>query len=141
MTAQLSIRAYKAADEETVTNLWNEAFPDSPPRNDPATDIRRKRAVQPELFLVGELDGQLVATAMAGYDGHRAWVYYVAVAKEYRRRDFGRAIMSEVERRLREFGAPKLNLQVRSSNAEVVAFYERLGYTIEDRVSMGKKLI
>ncbi|MFV9675660.1 MAG: GNAT family acetyltransferase, partial [Anaerolineales bacterium] len=81
-----------------------------------------------------------VGTAMAGFDGHRGWVYYVAVHPDYRRQGIGSALMSEVEAALAHHGCPKLNLQIRSSNAEVQAFYESLGYLIEDRISMGKQL-
>lgn len=134
------IRSYVEDDEPAVVDLWHEAFPDAPPWNDPVSNIRRKLPIQPELFLVGELNRRIVATAMAGFDGHRGWVYYVAVAKDCRRRKLGRAIMTEIEYRLRSFGVPKLNLQVRSTNRDVIAFYESLGFTIEDRVSMGKRL-
>ena len=77
---------------------------------------------------------------MAGYDGHRGWVYYVAVSPRRRRQGIGSALMKEVEARLAQFGCPKLNLQVRATNQEVVAFYQQLGYEVEQRVSMGKRL-
>ena len=105
-----------------------------------AEDIRRKLAVQPVLFLVGEWRGQVVATVLAGYDGHRGWVHLVAVDPRCRRRGFGTAVMAEAERRLAGLGCPKVNLQVRASNEAVVAFYQRLGYAVEPRVSMGKRL-
>jgi ribosomal protein S18 acetylase RimI-like enzyme len=82
----------------------------------------------------------IVGTAMAGYDGHRGWVYAVAVKPSHRRRGVGAALMARVEVALRAAGCPKLNLQVRASNRQAVAFYERLGYAVEDRVSMGKLL-
>jgi len=97
-------------------------------------------AVQPVLFLVGEWRGQVVATVLAGYDGHRGWVHLVAVDPRCRRRGFGTAVMAEAERRLAGLGCPKVNLQVRASNEAVVAFYQRLGYAVEPRVSMGKRL-
>jgi ribosomal protein S18 acetylase RimI-like enzyme len=121
-------------------SLWEEVFPDAPSWNDPASDIRRKLSVQRELFLVAELEGAVVGTAMGGYDGHRAWVYYVVVKPEARRQGVGTALMREVERLLREVGAGKLNLQIRGGNDKAVAFYGSLGYSIEDRVSMGKRL-
>ncbi len=98
-------------------------------------------AEQPELFLVGTVDGGLVATAMAGYDGHRGWVYYLAVAPGHRRKSFGRALMQEVERLLLARGCPKVNLQVREGNAEVLEFYRKLGYAVDERVSLGRRLI
>jgi ribosomal protein S18 acetylase RimI-like enzyme len=137
----LTIRPFEDQDEAAVVALWQAVFPDDPPRNDPRAIIRRKRRVQPELFLVGETDGRIVATVVTGYDGHRAWVHHVAVAADARRNGYGRALMAAAETRLRALGCPKLNLQVHRFNAEVVAFYEALGYTVEDRISMGKVLL
>jgi ribosomal protein S18 acetylase RimI-like enzyme len=134
------IRSFEEADEAAVVELWQVCFADDPPRNDPLQVIRRKREVQPELFFVGLVRDRLVCTAIAGYDGYRGWVYHVATAPEYRRRGLGRQMMHEVERRLARLGCPKLNLQVRATNDAVVAFYEALGYAIEDRVSLGKSL-
>ena len=134
------IRSFRDEDETAVVELWRVCFPDDPPRNDPRQVIRRKREVQRELFLVGLDKTRVVCTAIAGYDGYRGWVYHVATAPDYRRRGLGRQIMTEVERRLADLGCPKLNLQVRSTNDAVVAFYEALGYDVEDRVSLGKTL-
>jgi ribosomal protein S18 acetylase RimI-like enzyme len=77
---------------------------------------------------------------MGGYDGHRGWVYYVAVRSKHRRQGIGTALMGVVERKLAELGCSKLNLQVRASNPEAVPFYRKLGYKVEERVSMGKRL-
>ena len=104
-------------------------------------DIRRKLGVQRDLFLVGSLDGRLVATMMVGYEGHRGWVNYLAVAADCRKRGLGRTLMSEAEARLREMGCPKVSLQIRRSNADVVSFYRSIGYSEDDVVSMGKRLI
>jgi len=136
----VEIRAYKETDEVAVARLWRKVFPDAPSWNDPVADIRRKLAVQPELFFVAVLDSEIVGTAMAGFDGHRGWVYYVAVEPAHRRRGIGAALMKRVEGDLALLGCPKLNLQVRGSNREAVSFYRRLGYEVEDRVSMGKRL-
>ena len=136
----MNIRRYRQADESDVIDLWREVFPSAPARNDPLKDIELKLTEQPELFLVAIVDGLLVGTAMAGFDGHRGWVYYVAVNPAYRRRGIGSALMIEVEAALSQYGCPKLNLQIRSSNADVQAFYESLGYILEDRISMGKQL-
>lgn len=136
----LRVRPFAEIDEPSVIALWTEVFADEPPRNDPRAVVRRKLRVQRELFLVGEAQGKVVGTVVAGFDGYRGWVYRLAVHPDHRRRGFGRALMREAEARLRAVGCPKLNLQVRSSNAEVVAFYRRLGYSIEDRTSLGKDL-
>ena len=134
------IRPYLESDESQVVALWREVFPNSPPLNQPEADIKRKLTVQRELLLVAELNEELVGTAMAGYDGHRGWVYYVAVKPERRRRGIGSALMRRVEADLARMGCPKLNLQVRVSNDQIAAFYKRLGYDVEERVSMGKRL-
>jgi ribosomal protein S18 acetylase RimI-like enzyme len=134
------IRSYQDKDREAVAGLWRVVFPDDPPWNVPERDIERKLKVQPELFLVAVDGGVIVGTAMAGYDGHRGWVYLVAVLPDYRREGVGRMLMEEVEAKLAEIGCPKLNLQVRGSNKEVVEFYKKLGYVVEDRVSMSKRL-
>ena len=136
----IQIRPYVEKDEAAVARLWREVFPDAPSWNHPEMDIRRKLSVQRELFLVATLGSQIVGTAMAGYDGHRGWVHYVAVSPDRRRQGIGAALMGEVEQRLDRMGCPKLNLQVRASNEDVIAFYKKLGYAIEDRVSMAKPL-
>jgi ribosomal protein S18 acetylase RimI-like enzyme len=137
--ATLEIRAFRPADEAAVIALWRRCEL-VVPWNDPHEDIRRKRAAQPDLLLVGMLDGTLVATVMAGYEGHRGWINYLAVAPTWRRHGFGRQMMAAAEAALRALGCPKVNLMVRGTNAAVVAFYERLGFAVEDRVSMGKPL-
>ena len=137
----LKIKPYSEKDEQGVVALWHEAFPDNSPWNVPQNDIKRKLNIQRELFLVAEIEDEIVGTAMAGFDGHRGWVYYVAVSKKHRRRGIGKALMQRVEKGLIDIGCSKLNLQVRASNKEVVEFYKNLGYDIEDRVSMGKLLI
>jgi ribosomal protein S18 acetylase RimI-like enzyme len=136
----MEIRAYREEDEAAVAALWRQAFAYTPPWNAPEEDIQRKLAVQPELFFVAELDGQVVGTAMAGSDGHRGWVYYVAVSPNHRRQGIGTALMRRVEHALAAMGCPKLNLQVRAGGHEAVAFYRRLGYDVEERVSMSKRL-
>ena len=140
MSNEIEIRPFTESDMDGVAALWTEAFPGNSPWNIPEDDIKRKLKIQREMFLVAEIKGAIVGTAMAGYDGHRGWVYYVAVAEKYRRRGIGKALMRRVEKELAKLGCPKLNLQVRSSNKEVVDFYLSLGYRIEDRVSMGKLL-
>jgi 2-phosphosulfolactate phosphatase len=136
----LVVRAYREADEAEVSALWAEAFPESSAHNEPHAAIRRKLRVQRDLFLVGLEGGRVVSTAMAGFDGHRGWVYYMATARRARRRGFGRRLLAEVESRLRARGCTKLNLQVRGGNEEVAGFYESYGFTREDRLSFGKHL-
>ena len=97
-------------------------------------------AIQRQLFLVATLEGEIVGTAMGGYDGHRGWVYFMAVSPEYQRRGIGTTLVNDLESRLLNFGCTKLNLQVRASNQEVVDFYKGLGYEVEERISMGKRL-
>lgn len=134
------IRAFEAADEAAVVALWT-ACGLTRPWNDPHKDIARKLSVQPELFLVGVVDGELVASVMAGYEGHRGWLNYLAVAPTHRGRAFGHRLVIEVEGLLEARGCPKVSLQVRSTNADVLSFYERIGYARDDVVSMGKRLI
>ena len=135
----MEIRAFRADDESAVVALW-ERCGLTRPWNDPHKDIVRKLTVQPEFFLVGVVDGAVVASAMAGYDVHRGWVNYLAVAPECRSRGLGRDMMREVERLLRAVGCPKVNLQVRDTNSDAMAFYEALGYGRDAVVSMGKRL-
>jgi len=136
----MDIRPYEEADEAAVAALWREVFPNAPTHNVPEEIIARKLAVQRDLFFVAVEGGAIVGTALAGYDGHRGWVHLVAVKPSHRRRGLGAALMARAEEALAARGCPKLNLQVRGSDREVVAFYERLGYAVEDRVSMGKRL-
>jgi len=137
--AQVIVRAYKESDEARVLELWMFAGLIRP-WNDPKKDIARKLKVQRELFLVAELEGVVVGVVMAGYDGHRGWVNYLAVDIGQRRRGIGSALMRDAERRLRLLGCPKINLQVRSENSEVQAFYAALGFKNDAVVSLGKRL-
>jgi AcrR family transcriptional regulator/ribosomal protein S18 acetylase RimI-like enzyme len=137
----LRIRSFEEADTEQVVALWAECGL-TRPWNDPRRDIARKLTVQPGLFLVGvDAAGAVVASAMAGYDGHRGWVNYLAVTPARQGRGDGRALMQEVEQRLLGLGCPKLNLQIREGNEGVMEFYRALGYTRDAAVSFGKRLI
>jgi ribosomal protein S18 acetylase RimI-like enzyme len=140
MPARALIRPFAPADEERVVQLWRDCGL-TRPWNDPHKDIARKLGEQPELFLVGTVDGRVMATVMAGFDGHRGWVNYLAVDPALQRQDIGRALMDEAERLLIARGCPKLNLQVRAGNTGVIDFYRKLGYVEEEMVSMGKRLI
>jgi len=134
------IRAFDPADTESVVALW-ETCGLTRPWNDARRDIERKLRVQPELFLVGERDGRIVASAMGGYDGHRGWVYYLAVDPAARGEGLGRALMDELERLLLDLGCPKINLLVRDDNAAALSFYDRIGYSRDASASLGKRLI
>jgi len=136
----IDIRPFEDADEAAVAALWREVFPDDPPWNEPALVMARKRDVQSDLFLVAMENGALAGTAMGGYDGHRGWIYAVAVRPDLRRRGLGASLMARLESALLELGCLKVNLQVRAGNEAVVAFYRRLGYRLEQRVSLGKLL-
>jgi len=134
------IRAFSQGDEDAVVALW-QACGLTRPWNDARKDIARKMTVQPDLFLVGLADDRIVATLMAGYEGHRGWVNYLAVAPEHRRQGFGRVLMQEAEERLLALGCPKVNIQVRASNQEALGFYKSIGYLQDEAVSLGKRLI
>jgi len=136
----MRIRPFERGDETAVVSLWEECGLKRS-WNDPHKDVARKLAVQPELFLVGVTDGAVMASVMAGYEGHRGWMNYLAVAPRFRGRGLGRALVAEVERLLLERGCPKVNLQVRATNLEAVAFYRRLGYAQDESISLGKRLI
>ena len=147
--AAMHIRTFEPRDADAVVALWG-ACALTRPWNDPRLDIARKLAVADDLFLVGEIgpgdglgraEGEIVASVMAGYDGHRGWVNYLAVDPARRHQGLGAAMLAEAERRLAARGCPKLNLQVRTSNAEAVAFYERLGFARDDVVGLGKRLV
>jgi ribosomal protein S18 acetylase RimI-like enzyme len=133
------IRPFHEDDTEAVVALWEESGL-TRPWNDPRKDIARKLGVQREWFLVVEDEGQVVASVMAGYDGHRGWVNYLAVAPSHRGRGIARALMAEVERLLGDAGCPKVNLQVRTTNEAALGFYERLGYKRDDAISLGRRL-
>ena len=140
MTHDITIRPYGSQDHSQVVSLWNEVFPDDPPWNEPAAVIRRKLTVQPELFLVGLVNGRVVATVIAGFDGVRGWIHHLAVQSAYRRRGIARSLMEAAEESLAKLGCPKVNLQVRAANTAVISFYRALGYDVEERASLGKRL-
>jgi ribosomal protein S18 acetylase RimI-like enzyme len=137
---EIQIRPFREADEPAVIALWKEALAISAPHNDPALSIQKKLEVDRELFLIATVDGALAGTAMGGYDGHRGWIYAVAVAAERRKLGIGSALLQHLEGELGKRGCLKINLQVRESNLGVIAFYRKLGYDVDPVVSMGKKL-
>ncbi|HUQ71280.1 MAG TPA: GNAT family acetyltransferase [Planctomycetaceae bacterium] len=139
LSPPMTIRPFAPADEPAVIALWQRCDL-TRPWNDPHKDIARKLAVRPDLFLVGTVNEEIVATAMAGYEGHRGWISYLAVDPAHQRRGYGRAIVAAAEALLRASGCPKINLQVRTTNTAVIGFYQSLGFTLDDVVSLGKRL-
>ena len=136
---KMTIRPYLPKDQNAVTELWYKCNL-TRPWNNPKLDIERKLEVNPELFLIGLIDDTIAATVMGGYDGHRGWVYYLAVDPVYQRKGYGQQIMKAIEGKLRAMDCPKINLQIREDNVDVMKFYESIGYQTEERVSMGKRL-
>jgi len=138
------IRVFDERDTQAVLALWSEAFPEyatpGKPQRDPRLSIRNKLAMQPELFFVGLLNERLIGTAMTGYDGHRGWLYSLAVAEDQRGNGYGRALVEHAERVLASIGCPKLNLQIMANKPETQAFYAKLGYQMDEVVSFGKRL-
>jgi ribosomal protein S18 acetylase RimI-like enzyme len=135
----MQIRPYRHEDKAQVIALWQECGL-VVPQNDPAKDIERKRRVDPDLFLVGIMDGTVIATVMGGYEGHRGWINYLAVKPSEQRKGHGQSMMSAVESLIEAKGCPKINLQVRASNAATIAFYEAIGYSDDHVVGLGKRL-
>jgi len=138
--AKVVIRSFEAQDHDEVVSLWKDIFPDDPPWNEPTIVIRRKLTVQPELFLVGHVDGRLVATVLAGLMefavGSIIWQSVGHIV--------GKVLLvlswPQPEEGLAKLGCPKVNLQVRATNSAVVSFYRTLGYSVEERASLGKRL-
>lgn len=134
------IRSFQTADEDAVVALWEQTGL-TRPWNDPRADIRRKLTVQPELFLVAVDGDVVVGSVMAGYDGHRGWLYYLAAAPSHRGQGIGRALVAEAERLLEAMGCPKVQLMVRPDNASARGFYDALGYVSFETWATGRRLI
>ncbi|OED38446.1 GNAT family acetyltransferase [Chromatiales bacterium (ex Bugula neritina AB1)] len=134
------VRSFTTADTKRVILLWSECGLIRP-WNDPELDIQRKLADGSDLFLVGELDGEIVSSVMGGYDGHRGWMNYLSVAPAVQGRGCGTALIEVLEEKLISLGCPKLNLQVRTENKAVIQFYQSQGYVVDDAISLGKRLI
>lgn len=135
----VAIITYDASHFDEVKALWEEVFPHDPPWNRAESAIPAKLAIQPGLLFVAIDRSAVIGTAMAGYDGHRGWLYSVAVRDSHRGDGIGTALVRHAEQALQALGCGKINLQVRATNGAVVRFYERLGYLTEDRISMGKR--
>ena len=138
--AHLVIEVFEdAVHRAQVISLWKSVFDYDAPHNEPSLAIDQKLAVNDDLLFVALSAGKVVGTIMAGYDGHRGWLYSLAVLPEHRHSGVGSALVTHAEKELRVRGCLKINLQILESNAEVVTFYEKLGYKVEPRVSMGKR--
>lgn len=124
----------------SVIALWNSVFDHPTEHRLPSRSIDMKLAVNDRLFFVALSEGAVIGTVLAGYDGHRGWLYSVSVDPAHRRKGIGEALVGHAERALKQLGCLKINLQVVSTNAEIVPFYESLGYSIEPNISMGKRL-
>ncbi|MBB3175811.1 GNAT family acetyltransferase [Variovorax sp. Sphag1AA] len=123
-----------------VVALWRKTFDYGTPHNDPDYSLDMKLKADDGLLFVALQDGAVIGTTMAGFDGHRGWIYSVAVDPSARRRGVGAALVQHAEQALAAIGCPKINLQIVSSNEEVVGFYKALGFSVEPRISMGKRL-
>lgn len=141
MAAHVEIRSYRESDRVGVIALWDEAFPGGMDINEAGRVIDIKMRVQPELFFVADKDGRIVGTAVAGFDGVRGWLHRLAVLSDCKREGIASLLLEAVETGLSDMGCPKLNLQVRGANLGVLKFYEANGYIVEDRASLGKRLV
>ena len=132
----MKIRKYRHQDRTRLVELWKRVFPDDPPHNEPSRVIDEKLTVD-DLIFVAEDNGIITGACMAGYDGHRGWLYAVAVLPEYRRKHIGSQLVNFALQALKSRGCTKVNLQIRSTNRNVASFYKSLGFAAEDRLSMG----
>jgi len=132
----VNIRKFQPQDRNLLIDLWKKIFPDDPPHNEPSRVIDLKLAVD-DLIFVAEEGGKIVGACIAGYDGHRGWLYAVGVSQTYRRTGIGTRLVTTAIESLKTLGCIKVNLQIRATNTEVAAFYESLEFTTEDRLSMG----
>lgn len=132
----MKIRKFCESDRSELIELWHVIFPHDPPHNEPSKVIEAKLALD-DLIFVAEWEGRLVGACIAGYDGHRGWLYAVAVYQAQRRMGVGKGLVKHAIKALKQMGCIKVNLQIRSSNIEVARFYRALGFATEERLSMG----
>jgi ribosomal protein S18 acetylase RimI-like enzyme len=133
------IRTFRSDDEPDVIDLWRQCGL-IVPWNNPETDIQRKLSTSPDLFYVGLLDDELIASCMAGYDGHRGWIYFLAVKSDYQRKGFASMLIDHAESELIKLGCPKVELMVRKTNENVISFYQSAGYDIDPVMVLSKRL-
>lgn len=132
----MNIRKYREKDRDQLIGLWKDVFPEDPAHNEPSKVIEQKLAVDDLIFLA-EQKGEIIGACIAGYDGHRGWLYAVAVSRVHRRHGTGTKLLKAVLTALKDLGCPKVNIQIRSTNTVVAKFYKSLGFSVEDRLSMG----
>ncbi|MDO7574151.1 MAG: GNAT family acetyltransferase [Oceanospirillaceae bacterium] len=132
----MKIRQFCESDRSDLIKLWHAVFPDDPSHNEPSKVIEAKLAID-NLIFIAEHEGLIIGACMAGYDGHRGWLYAVAVCNEQRRSGVGSALVQHAIQALKVMGCIKVNLQIRATNTEVTTFYKSLGFVIEERLSMG----
>lgn len=135
----MQIETYQDHHFAGVKALWEAVFPNDPPYNRAEVSIPAKLLEQPELFFVAMDEGEVVGTVMAGYDGHRGWLHTVAVARSHRHGGIGGKLVNHAVEALKARGCIKVNLQVREGNP-VTGFYEKLGFEVEPRTSMGRRI-
>lgn len=136
----MKIRFFTLSDQQSVVQLWHDCGLVTS-ANNPFKDIQRKLKVQSKLFLVAVKNNKVIGTVMGGYEGHRGWINYLAVDPVHQKAGIGKTLMNKVEKELKKLGCPKINLQIRESNAKVRAFYEKIGYSQDKVVSYGKRLV
>lgn len=133
----MKIRGYKPSDKNSVISLWKKVLNPQKPHNDPEVAIDMKTKQNDGLFFVAEDNHEIIGTVIAGFDGHRGWLYSLAMLPQHRRKGFGTQLVKKVIEELKKLGCLKVNLQINSDNNEVVEFYKKNGFLVEDRVSMG----
>ena len=134
------VKFTNAEHRDRVIDIWREIFGYEDAHNDPGLVIDKKIEVNDGLFFVARADTNIIGTIMAGYDGHRGWIYSLAVLPQYQKKSLGSALLTYAEKKLLALGCVKINLQIVDGNDSAVKFYETNGYTIEKRISMGKRL-
>lgn len=135
----MNIKRYTNEHFDALVGLLQVVFPDEPAHNAPEKMITQKLGVDDLIFL--SFDKQTITgSCMAGYDGHRGWLYAVAVHPDYRRNGVGQALVQHAVSELQQLGCDKVNLQIRPDNTAVAAFYQSLGFKVEERLSMGFKI-
>ena len=135
----MHIRIFASSDRDPLVALWNEVFDYYAPHQHPRASLDAKLAVD-DRIVVAEHQGKIIGSIMVGYDGHRGWLYSVAVAPDQRRTGLGSKLVRHAIAELARIGCMKVNLQVQPQNSQVVAFYESLGFAVEPRISMGLSL-
>jgi len=137
---KMKIRNYQPTDKKNVISLWEEVFKPDKIHNDPKTSIEQKTKQNDKLFFVAVEDNKIVGTIISGYDGHRGWLYSLAVSPKHRNKGIGTSLVKKAIEELKKLGCLKVNLQINNDNKTVVDFYKKTGFIIEDRISMGKTI-